>query len=254
MRPLSASRILDVWEAGQAQGLPGRAVTILAAALPERAPGEIAALPVGDCDAALLALYERTFGPFAEGLASCPACAEPVAVSMDLRRFRVPPPADQGQGPWELRWEGLALTFRLPCNADLAVAARAPDAAAARRIIARRCVLEARLVEAPGAPDASEEVIPFAAVPEEALVALADRMAALDPQADLELELRCPGCGQEWDAVFDVAGFVWARLSAAARRLAGDVAQLARAYGWREADILAMSAWRRQLYLEWSGS
>jgi hypothetical protein len=253
VRPLSASRILDVWEAGQALGLPGRAVAILAAALPERAPGELAALPVGDCDAALLALHEQTFGPMAEGLASCPACAEQVEVSVDLRQLRVPAPEEQGPGPWELQWEGLVLTFRLPCNADLAAAARAPDAATARRVIARRCVLDARALDALHAPDAGEEAIPFAAVPEEALAALADRMAALDPQADLELELRCPACGHGWDAVFDVAGFVWARLSAAARRLAGDVAQLARAYGWREADILAMSAWRRQLYLEWSG-
>jgi hypothetical protein len=243
VRSLSASRLLDVWEAGQALGTPARAVAVLAAALPDRSPAELAALPLGDCDAALLAFHEHSFGPIAEGLATCPGCGDSVEVTLDLRQLHADA-VDAGPGPWELRWDELTLVFRLPCPADLALAERAGDPASARRQIARRCVL-AVLRE--------QDTVSFDALPEAALAALAARMAELDPQADLELELRCPACDRTWDAILDIAGFVWARLAAAARRLAGDVALLARAYGWREADILGMSAWRRQLYLEWSG-
>ena len=35
-----------------------------------------------------------------------------------------------------------------------------------------------------------------------------------------------------------------------AKRLIGEVAELAQAYGWSEADILAMGSSRRKLYLE----
>ena len=75
-------------------------------------------------------------------------------------------------------------------------------------------------------------------------------MAAHDPLAEVELALACPVCGHQWQLVFDVASFLWLRIEAQARRLLEEVHALARAYGWREADILAMSSGRRQAYLE----
>jgi hypothetical protein len=50
--------------------------------------------------------------------------------------------------------------------------------------------------------------------------------------------------------LFDIVSFFWTELSAQAKRLLREVHTLARGYGWREADILAMSARRRQLYLD----
>jgi hypothetical protein len=75
-------------------------------------------------------------------------------------------------------------------------------------------------------------------------------MAACDPQAEVLLDLNCPACGHGWQALFDVVAFFWAELAAQAKRLLREVHTLARAYGWREADILGMSARRRQFYLE----
>ena len=48
----------------------------------------------------------------------------------------------------------------------------------------------------------------------------------------------------------EIAGFFWAELSTQARRLLGEVHTIASAYGWREAEILALSARRRHYYLE----
>jgi hypothetical protein len=53
--------------------------------------------------------------------------------------------------------------------------------------------------------------------------------------------------------LFDIATFFWAEVSAHARRLIRDVHALARAYGWREVEILSMSGWRRERYLEQLG-
>jgi hypothetical protein len=50
--------------------------------------------------------------------------------------------------------------------------------------------------------------------------------------------------------VFDIISFFWTELDSLARRLLQDVHVLAKAYSWREADILSMSATRRQFYLE----
>jgi hypothetical protein len=48
----------------------------------------------------------------------------------------------------------------------------------------------------------------------------------------------------------DIASYLWSEIHAWAGRMLRDVHALAAAYGWREADILAMSPWRRQAYLE----
>jgi len=44
--------------------------------------------------------------------------------------------------------------------------------------------------------------------------------------------------------------FLWTEITSQARRLLHEVHLLATTYGWHEADILAMSAIRRQYYLE----
>ena len=49
--------------------------------------------------------------------------------------------------------------------------------------------------------------------------------------------------------VLDVGEFLWAEVRQAAMRLLEDVHALAWAYGWREADLLAMPAQRRAFYL-----
>jgi hypothetical protein len=78
-------------------------------------------------------------------------------------------------------------------------------------------------------------------------------MSDADPQADVELALACPSCGHQWPAAFDIASFLWKELHAWALRTLREVHTLARSYGWREDDVLALSGTRRQLYLELCG-
>jgi hypothetical protein len=65
--------------------------------------------------------------------------------------------------------------------------------------------------------------------------------------------LTCAACGHRWSALFDIVAFFWTELCVRAERLLVEVHTMARAYGWREADILAMSEARRHCYLEFLG-
>jgi hypothetical protein len=85
-------------------------------------------------------------------------------------------------------------------------------------------------------------------------MAVAERMAQADPQAEVQLALTCPACQHEWLATFDILSFFWIEINAWALRLLQEVHRLASAYGWRETDILGLSSWRRQFYLEMIGS
>jgi hypothetical protein len=87
-------------------------------------------------------------------------------------------------------------------------------------------------------------------LPENIVTTLNEAMAKADPQAVTELRLECPACQHTWTSVFDIVSFLWRELDHWAKHLLLAVHRLASAYGWREEDILAMSTWRRQVYLE----
>jgi hypothetical protein len=245
MTALSASDILRIWEAGTGQDPVARALTILAAASPGTPRETLAALPVGRRDARLLAVREETFGTTLESAASCPRCAEPVEFRLeagDLRaRLAFDTATTDEATDRDLSLPGWSLRYRLPTSGDLAAAAVSRDAEQARRVLGSRCILEARRQ---GAAVAVEEV------PPEAISRMAAAMAEQDPLAEVLVDFACPACGGEGQTLFDVAAYFWEEIRAQAFRLLQEVHVLARAYGWREADILALSAVRRRAYLE----
>jgi hypothetical protein len=240
MRPFSAHDLLRVWEVGEDQHPLDRALTLLAAACPELTWDELAALSVGQRDARLLTLRERTSGPNLNGFAECPRCAERLEFDVQVADLRAAAAPDTQVEARELVTGGVALRFRLPNSRDLAAILGCQDLAAARSLLVQRCVLEANR---DGGPVVGSEL------PAEAIARLGERMAQCDPQAEVLLELRCPTCDHAWRALFDIVAFFWAELAAQAKRLLREVHTLAWAYGWREADILSMSARRRRFYL-----
>ena len=239
MRPLSAHELLKVWEVGEDQHPLDRALTLLAFACPDLTWDELVELSIGQRDACLLTLREQVSGSNLNGFAECPGCAERLEFDVAVEDLRVA--AEPGEEARDLVAEGLALRFRLPNSRDLAAVLGGRDTAAARGLLVRRCVIEA---SRDGVP------VDVGELPAEATAELARRMAACDPQAEVLLDLDCPACGHCWQALFDIAAYFWAELAARAKRLLREVHTLARAYGWREADILGMSARRRQFYLE----
>jgi hypothetical protein len=238
LRLPSAADLLDAWDRALPQPPSLRALALLGAACPDVRPAALAHLTIGQRDALLLILYEMLFGPQLVGLTSCPACGESVELSFQADEVRaVPWPGAQAtESVQPLVVAGRTVNFRLPDTLDLLAAAGASDAASLRRALLARCV------------DASIEDLP-----ETALSEIEARMGELDPQADVRLDLSCPRCGHGWQVIFDIVPFVLSRTEQWARRTLHEVHQLASAYGWREPDILSLSAQRRQAYLDLIG-
>src|SRR5205807_10081595 len=124
-------------------------------------------------------------------------------------------------------WRG---RYRLPTCAD-AIALANGESADARSLI-ERCFIDA---------SCGEPLAPGEALPEPVLIAIAHGIGSADPHADILLDLACSGCAHRWSAPFDAVTFLWSEISAWARRTLREVALLARSFGWREADILALS-------------
>lgn len=169
-----------------------------------------ASLPIGRRDAALLELRIALFGSDFTGVTSCPACGEEIELTFDASEVRREPPSDDR-------------SLRLPTTEDLLAIEHMTDVASARAMLLERC-------------GASEEDVA--------------RMAAADPQADVQIDADCPACAHRWREPFDIASYLWTEISVLARRLLSEVHELALAYGWSERDILSMSSARRNAYLE----
>lgn len=239
MRAFSDHETLLVWESGLEQHPIDRALTVLGAALPGDAKNDLAAMSIGQRDGHLLDVREANFGAGASGVAECPGCGELLEWTLDLDEIRTTDDDRTGE-TGDLTVDGYELSYRLPDSTDLA-AVIGGDVAGGRDVLLRRCVLEARMDGARVDP---------ASLPEAVALGLAAEMEARDPQAETLLDFACPACGSRWQAIFDIPAFLWAEIQARARRLLGEVVDLAHAYGWSEADILAMSPARRRLYLE----
>lgn len=244
MRPLSAQQIVRVWEIGQSQHPLDRALTLLTFACPDQSPKNLASLTIGQRDGYLLRLRELTFGNKLSSLATCPHCGEKLESTMQVTDFRMvelyPPMAQE----YTCHISGFDLRFRLPNSWDLAAIAGRQDILQARSLLEQRCLLQASF---------SGRNIPFTQLPPEVIQQLSEFMAECDPQAEILLNFDCPACEHIWKLVFDIGTFFWTELTAQAKRLLQEVHILARFYGWREADILAMSTTRRKLYLSLVG-
>ena len=232
-----ARDLLAVWEHGLGRSPAQRAVTLLASASPGTPLDDIAKLPAGTRDLGLLRLRSELFGDWVEAVCSCPACAEQLDACFDARELLRDETVAVTAPTRQLSLHGRQVTVRAPNSQDLLAVGGIPDIAASRRALLRRCLgpLPAEFADA---------------LPDDLVDQVVAQIAALDPGARVELDLTCAACGHSWPAVFDIASFLWAEINAWAHRILRDIHAIARAYGWPEADILAMSPLRRQCYLE----
>jgi hypothetical protein len=238
MAGLSAAAILTAWERASA-GISPQALAILEVAFPERTRDELKALPLGARAALLLYVRMETFGREMDGFAECPSCGEAAQFTLDAQELAGSAPAPE-PGEHSLDMGGKVAVYRLPTAADLDAVATEPDAEAAARRLAERCVIRLQLPGGPPLEDAADDDV---------LAAVADQIDRDDPLAGLDLDLACPACRDRWSVPFDAASFVFSEVRHRAHQLLLEVDALARAYGWGEDDILRMSDARRELYV-----
>jgi hypothetical protein len=217
---------------------PGtRATALLARCLGDDDGSLVGDLTLGDREALLLQLRSLTIGPEIAGVVTCPDVGCRAMLEFQLRAEDLVLPAYDGPVGAHVtqRADGTAVTFRLPRVGDVeAAVAEAPDdAPAARFAVVSRCIDDAT----PSLSDADID-------------AVAEAMAELDPQAELQIELICVECELAFWFLLDTGAFLMEELDARTAELVAEVHQLASAYHWSEADILAMGPTRRRVYLD----
>lgn len=235
MRAPSHKTMLDIWEAGQTSAPWARAMLLLGAALPDEDGTALEQLPVGERDARLVDLRALIFGDTLTSLARCPECGEQLELSFSVRDVLVPGPADTTE--FRLKRGKLVITYRCPSSADFRALPLGPGAP---RALLSACIAD---IQRDGAPLGLDDLDP------DTVAAVGDAMAEADPRADLRAAMQCPSCSAEWCARFDIVAYLWEELGAWVRQLLADVHVLARSYGWREEDVLALSPWRRRYYI-----
>ncbi len=242
MRALTAGAALRAWELGQPLDDQGRMLALLSVALPEVDRERLRKLPIGQRDALLVRLRQRTFGHLVKGLVKCMRCDAPLTFELDLRSYDAVEHLQHRVRPQWLTVHGYDVLFRLPDSTDFeTVADRCMDAESARAMLLVRCVLEASRDGQSVAP-----VELSAAAVEE----LGARMEELDPLAELPLGVSCERCGCPSLVLFDIGRFLWQDITRSAHQLLDEVHALATTYGWTEPQILSLSAARRRYYLE----
>ncbi len=125
--------------------------------------------------------------------------------------------------------------LRVPNGADQEVIAGLGDEEAMAELL-RRCLArgEAEGGTSVGEPAADE------------IPALDAALEAVAPEVGLAVLAVCPDCGAEQEVAIDP----YLCLAQAGSELFGEVHALAMTYHWSEAEILALPAHRRRLYLE----
>jgi len=234
MRSPSSEEILAIWEAALAEHPLDRALTI-AAAFSGQPKCTVAQLPVGMRDSLLFQARERVFGSRLDMYAECPSCKGSLEFAVAIDHLPLSPCGESEiAGAAGMVYETAGgVAYRLPNSFDLAAIAATTDPGEAERILVRRCIVR----------DDIE-------LNERAVAEVNRAIAEHDAGGDLELAVTCPGCGERWDLILDIASCFWRELNSYVKRLVSEVDILARAYGWPERDILNLTPARRAIYLQ----
>jgi len=233
MRPLAGELLLAAWEAGAAEHDLDRALTMLATALPDADRGQLGALPIAERNVLLLRLHELTFGSLLSVFGVCAACGAQF-------EFAVPVGALARQSPvGQLAWqeEGRHYRLRAVTTDDLLATLGVPEPGAAQDLLLARCL---EMSPAAALPAALPAVMPAAR----------QRFEELNVASELSCSVDCPGCSSRELLDLDMGRFLWKEVRTAARRLLGEIHELASAYGWSERAIAGMRPGRRAAYLE----
>ncbi len=223
--PFDLVGTLALWESLVATSPPARAAVVLmmrglAVDMSEACERSLAAASA----AALAELRERSDAELAT-VFTCPHCGALLDVPLPLRDLAESLPDEEA----EMQIRGVVV--RTPTTVDALAAAESDDPAGALR---ERLVTWGDPALADD-PDVAAEV-----------AAAVERLAGA---AGISIHLSCPGCDTASQADLDIARLLVDRVTDQAYSALAEIASLARAFGWPEADIVTMSPARRQAYL-----
>lgn len=241
MRFPTAAELIDVWEQGTAQHWIDRGLSLLSAVYPEKTLGQLQALTLAERDHLLLELHGALFGQTLDCYSECPQCRTRLEFAVNVQSLLDCDGDSAKSNAYQIALEDLLVRFRAPDSGDLAALRACSDIDTASRLLLGRCVLEATRGNDP---------VSVAEIPSDVVEAISSTLAESERLADISIAIVCASCAHRWDLAVDILSFLWAKVSARSKRFLGEVHTLAWAYGWHEADILAMGSARRQFYLD----
>lgn len=239
----SPATLAALWD--RANALPHARRTLALLALEDGDDGERTAWTLGRCDATLARIYRAMFGDRIAATVRCDACAALLEFETTTRALFGSDDDDRSRAsdattkPVRIEMRGYAIAARSLRLIDTLTMPRSE--AAAREHLFACCVVDARL---------ADRVVEPAALPGDVRDAVAEAARASDPSADTLVALVCDACGQRMATPLDMASLLWEALESHVARTFADVHALARAYGWSEGAIFALSDARRRRYLD----
>jgi hypothetical protein len=226
---MNASALLSAWEKASVQVPALRAATLLSAF-----DGvDAATLDIGRREHEALRLCARVAGSVLDAQAFCAQCGERMDIALPVEAFDAAPDTCD-----EIESAGWRIGLRVPHTLDVQHALACADSDAA---LFARCVrfarYEGREAAAHDIPDALRE----------RCEAQLERLA---PLASAVLAVQCPACGHAAPVAFDAGAFAVERIGHWAEDELDSVVRLCSVFAWSEAQVLTMSPWRRQFYLD----
>lgn len=217
---MDAMTLLDGWGTGAAAG--GSAHARIDRLLRRIAStSELDGDTLGMRNQRILALHGALGGGALEAVAPCPHCIAVNEFTLPAQDLLALPIPDE-----RARVEVAGQIFRVPRMADLLGGGDIPVAELCR---------EAGADQSPLTPDV--------------IARAGSLLDALDPAANVVIDLVCSACTTVYRASVDIAGFVAAALDRAVARIFHEIDTIARAYGWSETAIAALPADRRRRYV-----
>ena len=256
MRALTPFDVLSLWDEGAQRHPLDRSALLCARARSDLPAEAIVDLPLGEVTRSVLRLREATFGARIDSHVDCPFCGARLAVSV-MTSDVLPDGVTADELPMEgatagegsrggpaddpaadLRAAGApdgerTRGLRPPTLRDLAAVADVADAQEGARRLLQRCMTASAPASLLDADLAEIEAV----------------FDALDPSADLGLQVTCTECGKPVLATLDASIVLWDEIEAQGRTLLRMVHVLAVAYGWTENEILSLGPARRAAYM-----
>ena len=235
MHQLTDNNLLQVWEKGRSQTPIYRSIYLLSLLYPNFTIEELLSFSIGERDAGLLYLRGVYFGTILQHATDCPECKEKIEWETPLELLQLQAlKQDTSVRFFNLTCQEKTLKIRLPNSQDLLQLLAIEKEVVAIDSLMTNCIIDMDFTTK---------------VPEQTKKEAFAKMAELDPQADINMDIVCPACQHHWLLNFDIIRYLWEEINDWAFRLLQEVALIAKTFGWSEKDILDMSRFRRNLYL-----
>ena len=205
----------------------------------------VRALSIGDREALLLHLRRMTLGDRIACVLTCPSCSKNMDLELEVRELLLPAYRNAKAMHEVVISDGeqsYRVVFRVPNGEDqeAAVAEAASSVSEAAEMLLKRCIHCVR----------SSEGSAVAEVPMVVMRELPAKMAELDPQGEVLLDLTCPECATGFVVPFDAADYVCREMASQESDFYRGVHVLSYHYHWSEEAILNLSRRKRLIYLD----